>query len=44
MIQLSLGNADAARRDLETALSINPHFSFLHAPTATEVLATLRLP
>jgi tetratricopeptide (TPR) repeat protein len=42
MIQRSLGNSAAARRDFEAALSINPHFSLLHAPAAAQVLAELR--
>ncbi|MFG2676195.1 tetratricopeptide repeat protein [Streptomyces sp. NPDC048445] len=38
MIQQSLGNTDAARDDLTKALTINPHFSPLHAPKARAAL------
>ncbi|MFJ6463787.1 tetratricopeptide repeat protein [Streptomyces sp. NPDC091387] len=41
MIQQSLGNTDAARDDLTTALAINPHFSPLHAPEASAALKTM---
>lgn len=39
MIELSLGHRAAARRDLDAALDINPHFSQLHAPIARRALA-----
>lgn len=38
MIHRSLGNPEAARRDLEEALAVNPRFSTLHGRTAAEVL------
>jgi tetratricopeptide (TPR) repeat protein len=41
MIELSLGNRAAARRDLTQALAINPHFSPLDAPIAKRMLAGL---
>lgn len=41
MIHRSLGQAQAARDDLRRALTLNPHFSVLHAPTATANLADL---
>lgn len=43
MIQLSLGNADAARAELATALSINPFFDPLAAPAARRTLAMLNV-
>lgn len=44
MIQRALGNDRAARADLEQAMVINPHFSILHAPTATRALADFDAP
>lgn len=44
MIAAELGHTGDARRHLRTALDINPHFSFLHAPTAVETLEELRSP
>lgn len=41
MIEKSLGRAAQARRDLAAALSLNPHFSALHAPLARAALASL---
>jgi hypothetical protein len=41
MIERALGNASAARRDLRTAISINPHFSILYARTAARTLRAL---
>ncbi|MFD7718746.1 tetratricopeptide repeat protein [Streptomyces sp. NPDC059814] len=41
MIQQSLGNTDAARDELTTALAVNPHFSPLHAPEASAALKTM---
>jgi tetratricopeptide (TPR) repeat protein len=41
MIEARLGMADEARTDLRKALSINPHFSVLHAPEARSTLARL---
>jgi tetratricopeptide (TPR) repeat protein len=41
MINLSLGNAVAARTELTTALSINPFFDPLAAPLARQTLTTL---
>ena len=41
MIDQALGDTAAARQDLSRALAINPHFSTLHAPAATEALAGL---
>src|SRR5215475_1021376 len=41
MIELSLGQNTDARRDLSTALSLNPHFSPLDAPVATAALHRL---
>lgn len=41
MIELSLGQRDAARRDLTTALSTNPYFSPIHAPLARQALARI---
>jgi tetratricopeptide (TPR) repeat protein len=42
VIQRALGRRDDARRDLATALDINPHFSFLWAKRASEMLRSLR--
>jgi Flp pilus assembly protein TadD len=41
MIERALGQTAGARRDLTTALAINPHFSPLLAPRARQALATL---
>jgi tetratricopeptide (TPR) repeat protein len=41
MIELSLGQRAAARRDLTAALALNPHFSPLDAPAATAALHRL---
>jgi tetratricopeptide (TPR) repeat protein len=41
MIERSLGHAEAARRDLRRALSINPHFSILWSRRAAAVLHDL---
>lgn len=41
MILSALGQTDAARTSLQTALDINPYFSVLHAPTAQAELARL---
>jgi tetratricopeptide (TPR) repeat protein len=41
MIQLALGNRDAARTFLARALAINPHFSILYAHEAAATLAKL---
>ena len=41
MIEKALGLTAAARRDLGAAVSINPHFSILHAPVAAQALAQL---
>lgn len=41
MIQRALGNDDAARADLQTALRINPQFNPLGAPKAKAALAAL---
>jgi len=41
MIQKALGNAAAARDDLQTALHVNPHFSPLQAPLAQQALSEL---
>jgi len=43
MIQRALGNADAARASLGTAIEINPHFSVLNAPIARAALAELEV-
>ena len=40
-IEAAVGNRDAARTALETALSLNPAFSPLHAPRARALLAEL---
>ena len=42
MIQRSLGNEAAARRDLATALHMNPYFSLLRAREARSVLVGAR--
>ena len=39
MIELALGRTDAARADLNQALTINPHFSLLHVREAQRALA-----
>jgi tetratricopeptide (TPR) repeat protein len=41
MIERTLGDTSAARRDLATALRINPNFSILHSEEARRVLASL---
>jgi tetratricopeptide (TPR) repeat protein len=41
MIELALGQRDAARRDLRRALFINPHFSPIDAPAAMSALTRL---
>ena len=41
MIAAELGKRDEAIEHLSTALDINPHFSFRHAPVATSVLQEL---
>lgn len=41
MIEAKLGMSAEARVDLRKALFINPHFSLLHAPEASGVLASL---
>ena len=41
-IERSLGQAGAARRDLEAAAALNPRFSILHADTAARMLDELR--
>ena len=41
MIQLALGNRDAARALLAKAIATNPHFSILYAPVAAKALAQL---
>jgi hypothetical protein len=41
MIEARLGQASAARADLETALRINPYFSVLWSPVARQTLASL---
>jgi len=41
MIQFALGDTDAARADLTTALAINPAFNPLAAPIATATLAEI---
>ena len=41
MIERALGDTGTARTDLETAVSINPHFSILYASTAARVLHAL---
>jgi tetratricopeptide (TPR) repeat protein len=39
MIEGCLGNEEAQRRYLTQALEVNPYFSFIHAPTAEELVA-----
>ena len=39
MIELAVGDRDAARRSLSSALATNPHFSVLHGPAARTALA-----
>lgn len=41
MIELRLGHGSAARNFLSTALNIDPNFSWLHAETARQTLASL---
>jgi tetratricopeptide (TPR) repeat protein len=41
MIELGLGERDAARRNLTTALAIDPHFSILYASSAQRTLDRL---
>lgn len=41
MIRHSLGQTTAAAEDLHRAMAINPHFSVLHASTATATLSAL---
>jgi len=41
MIAAKVGNTEAARTHLQTALAINPHFSPLYGPVAQEALAAL---
>lgn len=41
IVEQALGMTEQARRTLDSALSINPHFSPLHAPQAKEALAAL---
>ncbi|MDP9343119.1 MAG: tetratricopeptide repeat protein [Actinomycetota bacterium] len=41
MIEKALGDAPAARRDLQAALDINPRFSILYSPVAAQALAAL---
>lgn len=41
MIELALGQREAARNDLAAAMAINPHFSTLWASTAAKALARL---
>ena len=41
MIEKAIGDTTAARRDLRTALAINPHFSILYATTAARTLRAL---
>jgi tetratricopeptide (TPR) repeat protein len=42
MIEQALGNKQAARQWLETAMSINPHFSILDAPLLQQALESLQ--
>ena len=44
MIEARLGQASAARTDLQTALRINPYFSVVWSPVALQSLAQLNLP
>jgi tetratricopeptide (TPR) repeat protein len=41
VIELGLHEVDGARADLQRALSLNPHFSLLHAPEAARLLESL---
>jgi tetratricopeptide (TPR) repeat protein len=41
-VRLALGDEAGARRSLEQALRLNPHFSLLHAPDARQTLAELK--
>jgi tetratricopeptide (TPR) repeat protein len=41
MIEARLGLTEDARADLRKTLAINPHFSVLHAPEASRMLASL---
>jgi tetratricopeptide (TPR) repeat protein len=41
MIEITMGDPGAARRDLELALDINRHFSILQAPVAERALSKL---
>ena len=41
LIEKALGNTDAARSDLQTAIAINPNFSPLQAPIAQQALTDL---
>lgn len=41
MIELAVGDRDAARRSLSSALTLNPYFSTLHAPRARAALQEL---
>jgi tetratricopeptide (TPR) repeat protein len=41
MIEMSIGNVDAAQRSLRGALDLNPHFSPLLAPRAESALESL---
>lgn len=41
MIELALGDREAARGSLTSALDLNPHFSVLHAPLARAALMEL---
>jgi hypothetical protein len=43
MIAAQLGDRPAAIQALDTALTINPHFSPVHAPEARRALHDLRL-
>jgi tetratricopeptide (TPR) repeat protein len=42
VIHRALGRRDEARRDLTTAMEINPHFSFLWSKRVPEMLGSLR--
>jgi tetratricopeptide (TPR) repeat protein len=39
MIERCLGNESESQRFLSKALAVNPHFSFIHAPVAAELVA-----
>ena len=43
MIALRLGDRAGARAHLSKALSLNPHFSWIHAPVARRTLQRLRV-